>query len=97
MHVGSIERGFCAGGDLSFDVLHVLARQIQTVELVLLIAKRENQIPISCLHLRNDQNSSRAKIRIRLLESLILDANSMTAGIDRSVAQQRLIDLKREI
>src|SRR5205085_8948762 len=42
-------------------------------------------------------NSSLSKIRISLLQTFLLHANSATIGIDRAIAQKWLVDVQRQV
>ena len=73
--MSAVKRSLCAGGDLSFNVAHVLAGQVKTIELVLLVPQGEYQIPVSCLNLRDNLNRPLPKIGISLFQTFLLDSD----------------------
>ena len=74
LDLGAFERRGRAGGDARFGAAEVLAREIEVGDLVLLVAQREDQIPVGALHLRDDLDGAAAEIGVRLFEPLALDA-----------------------
>ena len=76
-------------------MLKLRARIPYGVALNLQVPKREDQIPVGALHLRDDINRAATKVCVRLFEPFTLDAYLTAVVVNRTVAQERLRDPDR--
>src|SRR4030095_5061102 len=80
----------CAGRDPGFDLAQIFLGEIQVSNAILLIAKREDKIPIRSLDTGDRIYCLPTKIGISLLESTLRYAKVPTSIIHLQISQKRL-------
>src|SRR2546423_3950721 len=88
--LGTFKRCRGAGLDPDLDLPKILLGKVYVCHLVLLVAKREDKIPIRSLHVGNRLGNKRSKICVGLLEPLLRDSDLMALAVDMKIARERL-------
>src|SRR3712207_6233784 len=80
LDLGALQRRGRSGDDARLRAAEVLLRELHVGDLVLLVAHREDQVPVGALHLLYDVDGAAAEVRARPFEPLALYAYLLADG-----------------